>query len=150
MSIVGSIAGESLAAPINAVGNVISKLYTTPGEKLDKEAALERLLQQPDMAQIELNKAEAQHRSMFVAGWRPFIGWGLGLMVMLGCFMEFFVRPILACFNIHMPMIQWQELVPLLGGLLGLSGWRSFDKKNNKTITFGQPELPIPTNTRGS
>ena len=36
-----------------------------------------KLVLQPLLAQIELNKIEAAHRLIFVAGWRPFIGWGV-------------------------------------------------------------------------
>ena len=36
-----------------------------------------------NMGQIEINKAEAQHRSIFVAGWRPFLGWGLATYAMI-------------------------------------------------------------------
>ena len=65
----------ALAQPIEAIGNVLDKLFTSDDEKLSRQEALARLAQQPAMAQIEINKIEAAHRSVFVAGWRPFIGW---------------------------------------------------------------------------
>ena len=37
----------------------------------------ERHMQEQIMGQLEINKAEAQHKSIFVAGWRPFLGWCL-------------------------------------------------------------------------
>ena len=66
---------------VKAAVGVLSKFLDTPedrkalaeiGDRAEKREA--------DLAQgqIEVNKTEAQHRSMFVAGWRPFIGWGLG------------------------------------------------------------------------
>jgi len=48
--------------------NALAHEIATLAEKQAHEAAL---------AQVEVNKAEAQHRSIFVAGWRPFVGWGL-------------------------------------------------------------------------
>ena len=39
----------------------------------------EKHAQESNMAQVDVNKAEAQHRSIFVAGWRPFIGWVCGV-----------------------------------------------------------------------
>ena len=47
-------------------------------KELDKKAILAQLALSPGIAQIELNKAEAGHRSTFVAGWRPAIGWACG------------------------------------------------------------------------
>lgn len=49
----------------------------------DRKREAELLLKQADnaqaqvMAQLEVNKAEAAHESLFVAGWRPAIGWGV-------------------------------------------------------------------------
>ena len=74
MGILSKIIGGAAAQPVQAVGNVLDKLFTSDEERLDKKIILERLMQQPSLAQIELNKVEAQHRSLFVAGWRPFIG----------------------------------------------------------------------------
>ena len=42
----------------------------------------EKQMHEQVMAQLEVNKAEAQHRSIFVAGWRPFIGWTCGIALM--------------------------------------------------------------------
>jgi hypothetical protein len=67
--------GETAVAPITAIGNVLDGLFTSKDEVLTHEAILTRLAQQPNLAQVELNKVEASHRSVFVAGWRPAIGW---------------------------------------------------------------------------
>lgn len=117
--------GEAAAKPITAVGNVLDKLFTSKDEKLTHEEVRIRLAQQPDLAQIELNKVEASHRSMFVAGWRPFIGWvcGLGLVNM------FLINP----------WIQWVTSAPgpnlpkdiimeLVFALLGLGTLRTIEK----------------------
>jgi hypothetical protein len=64
---------------IEGVGKIADDLITSDEERLQialKERAMDVGLMQ---GQIEVNKAEAQHKSMFVAGWRPFIGWVGGL-----------------------------------------------------------------------
>ena len=78
MPILETLFGARAAQPIEAVGRVIDDLFTSDEERLGKEALLTRLAQRPALAQIEVNRIEAQHRSVFVAGWRPFIGWICG------------------------------------------------------------------------
>ena len=65
----------SIGPIIEGVGKIADDLITSEEEKLQialKERAMDVGLIQ---GQIEANKAEAQHKSIFVAGWRPFIGW---------------------------------------------------------------------------
>ena len=150
MSIIGSLLGGGIAEPIKAVGNILDKLFTSDDERLDKQLLLERLAQQPLLAQVELNKVEAQHHSMFVAGWRPYIGWMLGTLVGIAGFMNFILRPILACWHIMVPEINAGELYPVLIGMLGMSAFRTYDKSKGTSNTFGQfkVELPPPDHTR--
>tara|TARA_R100000654_G_scaffold38454_1_gene64199 strand:- start:48 stop:431 length:384 start_codon:yes stop_codon:yes gene_type:complete len=75
--------------------------------------------------QLEINKMEAAHKSLFVAGWRPAIGWicALGLLYntiivnLLGIWLE--VDP-----------VDTTLLVPVMMGLLGLGAMRSYEKVN--------------------
>ena len=69
--------------PIEAVGNVLDALFTSDKERLDKKAVLARIAQQPGLVQLEINKIEAAHKTVFVAGWRPFIGLGVRLGAVL-------------------------------------------------------------------
>ena len=70
---------EEATGPIEAVGNLLDALFTSDKERLDKKAVLARIAQQPGLVQAEINKIEAAHKSLFVAGWRPFMvgcaGW---------------------------------------------------------------------------
>ena len=66
------------------IGNVINRFLPEDKEaaakaKRDIEAELTKSLAQIDLAQLGINKQEASHRSTFVAGWRPFIGWTCGV-----------------------------------------------------------------------
>lgn len=86
-------------------------------------------------AQIAVNTAEAQNRSTFVAGWRPFIGWVCGFAFAYVYVMQPFLQFILVAFGINfdaskLPVINVGEMMPVLLGMLGLGAMRSFDKTN--------------------
>ena len=107
-------------------------------EDKEKRAAAEREIQakltdslaQVDLAQLGMNKVEAAHRSMFVAGWRPFIGWTCGVALMY----TYVLQPILvfglaqAGYLVELPKMDLGELMPVLMGMLGLGGLRSWEK----------------------
>ena len=82
--------------------------------------------------QAEINKIEAQHRTIFVAGWRPFIGWVCGFALAY----NFVLRDLLVWWfgpETAPPALQMEHLITVLVGMLGLGGLRSIDKYNNKT-----------------
>jgi hypothetical protein len=127
---------EATATPIKAVGNVLDKLFTSKEEKLTKQEALQRLSQEPMMAQVEVNKIEAQHRSIFVAGWRPFIGWVCGFNLFYLVFLRDFASSIIMLYNIDfiMPEPVGAELSQeLVFALLGLGGLRTFEKVKGRS-----------------
>ena len=89
--------------------------------------------------QLDINKEEAASTSVFVSGWRPFLGWacGIAFVTVTALF------PILAAFlglfgiTLTIPHLDITAMVSLLTGMLGLGGLRSYDKKqvlNNKQI----------------
>jgi hypothetical protein len=82
--------------------------------------------------QLEINKAEAQHASIFVAGWRPGIGWICGVALAW----NFIVQPIAnwAAFAsgvdlAGVPTLDTGELTTILLGMLGLGGLRTYEKR---------------------
>ena len=83
-----------------------------------------------DIAQLGINKQEAAHRSVFVAGWRPFIGWTCGVALAY----TYVVQPILifglgqAGYLVSLPTMDIGEMMPVLMGILGLGGLRTFEK----------------------
>ena len=107
-------------------------------EDKEKRAAAEREIQakltdslaQVDLAQLGINKVEAAHRSMFVAGWRPFIGWTCGVALMY----TYVLQPILVFglahsgYLVDLPRMDLGELMPVLMGMFGLGGLRSWEK----------------------
>jgi hypothetical protein len=83
--------------------------------------------------QMETNKIEAANQSIFVAGWRPFIGWVCGFALAYNyILMPSIVWVAVAYFPANeipeMPTLNMTELMTLLFGMLGLGALRSFDK----------------------
>ena len=130
MGILSGILGKASAAPIEAIGNVLDGLFTSKEEKLDKKIIMQRLAMQPNLAQVELNKVEAQHRSIFVAGWRPFIGWVCGV----GLANTFLVNPWLQWYTGSPgPELPEGIMVDLVIALLGLGALRTAEKIQGRT-----------------
>tara|TARA_R110002051_G_C8380742_1_gene445091 strand:- start:18 stop:416 length:399 start_codon:yes stop_codon:yes gene_type:complete len=117
---------SNAAEPINAVGNVLDKLFTSDGEKLTLDIAKQRLAQQPALAQAEIMKVQAQHRSTFVAGARPFLMWVCGF----GFLFAFVINPLLVWLipNIGKPELPLDAMMELTLAMLGLAGLRTVEK----------------------
>ncbi len=136
----GKQAGDALASPIEAIGNVFDKLFTSDEERGNAAFVLERLRQHPAELQIEVNKLEAQHRSTFVAGWRPALGWVLVLSLGIYYIPQFAIASYLwvwACLEankvVPYPVTQISGLLELMGGMLGLATLRTVEKMTGKT-----------------
>lgn len=88
------------------------------------------------VGQLEINKAEAQHRSIFVAGWRPFLGWCLSF-AMLWHFMIapsiIFAAGMSGVELPELPVFDMDSLMTVLLGMLGLGGLRTFEKVKGLT-----------------
>jgi hypothetical protein len=96
------------------------------GKEIDPQQALELI-----KIQNEVNKMEAQHRSIFVAGWRPFIGWICGIALLY----NFVLRDIIAWYSPMSapPALQMEHLMTVLLGMLGLGGLRTYEKLKDRT-----------------
>ena len=120
LPIIGDVAGRFLPDDKEAATKA----------KQEIEQQLTTHLAQIDLAQLEINKAEASHRSIFVAGWRPFIGWSCGFALAY----TYVIQPIAVFalaqtgYLIDLPTLSMSEMMPVLMGLLGLGGLRTFEK----------------------
>ncbi len=82
--------------------------------------------------QMEINAVEAANSNVFVSGWRPFIGWTCGL----GMFGNFITIPfsnfVLALleYDIVIPLVPLETMMPVLMGMLGLGAMRTYEKKS--------------------
>ena len=109
---------------------VLDKFIPDPAAKAQAEAALRSSLQQWDAQQTAVNAVEAQNPSLFVSGWRPAVGW----VCCAALAWTFIFQPILA-FGfaqagqiIALPALETGDLMPILLGMLGLGGMRSWEK----------------------
>ena len=90
----------------------------------------ERHAQELAKGQLEVNKVEAASKSMFVAGWRPAVGW----VCVLGMASNFIIIPManfglaIAESSITIPLIDTSTMMPVLMGVLGLGAMRSVEK----------------------
>ena len=117
-----------LAALIEPVAGLIGKFIPDK----DKASALaheiatlaEKQHHQAMIAQLEVNKAEAAHKSLFVAGWRPFIGWVCGVSIGF----NFLAVPLLMAVGLTIAPLDLATMMPVLMGMLGLGGMRTFEK----------------------
>tara|TARA_R110000782_G_scaffold240335_1_gene326788 strand:- start:997 stop:1392 length:396 start_codon:yes stop_codon:yes gene_type:complete len=120
---------------IKAVGNVIDDMHFSGEEKEKLKLQFAEIESKLKEKQLDVNKAEASHRSIFVAGWRPSIGW----ICSLALFWSFILAPSLewyiafAKLDITLPTISLNELYPVIMGMLGLGFARSYEKKKGLT-----------------
>ena len=129
--LIGKGAGEGVGAVVNAVGGTLDKLFTSDDERLSHAEVMERLRQQPDAAQILVNMTEASHRTVFVAGWRPFIGWVCGSALAYNFIGRDLLVWALAVWGSATPIppaLQMDQLMTVLLGLLGLGTLRTVEK----------------------
>ena len=133
--------------PLSALFDVgkiaIEKIWPDQTKQAEQLFKLEELKQKGDLAelsahvqsitgQLEINKQEAAHASIFVAGWRPFIGWCCGFSLLYAAILEPFMRFIAVMFDYSgaFPEIDTNITMQVLLGMLGLVGARSYEKKN--------------------
>lgn len=126
----------------------IEKLWPDPAAQAEELRKLEELRQSGNLAQLNahvqimlgqmsINKVEAAHPSIFVAGWRPGVGWTCVAILIF----NYIVVPMLAYGLLFIdgappapPQLDMSELWPVLLGMLGIGSMRSYDKtKGNDT-----------------
>jgi hypothetical protein len=122
LKLLKKLLGLQSQSDIGGLGMEIRELIK--GKEIDPQQLIE--------LQSEINKVEAQHRTIFVAGWRPFIGWVCGIALAY----NFVLRDLLIWFlgqEQVPPALQMEHLMTVLVGMLGLGGMRTFEKLNNKS-----------------
>lgn len=110
-------------------------LFKGKEKKLQEfQLALIREMEKANLNQIELNKIEAKHTNIFVSGWRPFIGWVCGSALAY----HFILRDLMCWsfdvfgFNVApLPSIELGQLISILLAMLGMSGYRTYEKVKN-------------------
>ena len=134
---------DIVSAVSTLTGKVIDRLWPDPAQaaaaklellKMQQTGELAQLAADTDLAkgQLGVNQAEAANANVFVAGWRPFIGWVCGS----GLAFQFLLAPLLT-WGTHLagkmtdvPSLDMGTLMTLLLGMLGLGGMRTMEKLN--------------------
>lgn len=141
-----------IGAVVEGVGKIADDLFTSDEERL-KVALQENIIDAQLMqGQMAVNQAEAQHASVFVAGWRPAIGWvGAAALAyqflvypllvwlwallqakgVIPCHIDPSVIPIdkiAQCTFKQPPELSADALWVIISGMLGIAGMRSYDK----------------------
>lgn len=119
---------------ISGILGIVNKFIPDKSRAAEIQAQIEMYKLTSDfqnaMKQIEVNQKEAEHESIFVAGWRPFIGWVCGfaftyhvLVVPLIVFIS-----TMTSHPIPLPEFDVMLLMNVLFGMLGLGGFRTYEK----------------------
>lgn len=126
-----SIELNPLGGVIDGIVKGLDTLFTSDDEREAAKLKLLTTLQQPHILQAMTNIEEAKHRSVFVAGWRPAIGW----ISALGLAYQFLIFPFIGIINVYLdipvdvlPVLQGEQLMTLTLSLLGLGGLRTYEK----------------------
>jgi hypothetical protein len=115
---------------VNDIGGVLDRLFSAPEERAKVALARKEIARLPALIQIESSIAEATERALFVAGWRPTIGW----ICVLALTWAFIVQPVavwvVATFGlgVAVPAVVTDHLLELVLAMLGIAGLRTFEK----------------------
>lgn len=118
-----------MGAVADLATSVINKIWP---DKSEQERAQLAMATSVVMGQMEINKVEAANPSRFVSGWRPFIGWVCGA----GCAWNWIGLPMLKAgcaigrVAVDLSPADVAEMMPLLVAMLGLGGYRTYEKVN--------------------
>ena len=120
---------------IKPVSEILDKFVADKDLKLKLQHELSQELHKANIAQLKVNKVEAAHRNVFVAGWRPFTGWVCASALAYHFILEPIIVFGLALYNIQLTLPQFDmgSLLTVLMGMLGLGGLRTFEKSKGLT-----------------
>lgn len=137
---------DAVTAVAGIGGKLIDRLWPDPTQaaaaklellKMQESGELSRMTLESSVmkAQIDVNAQEAQSDNVFVAGWRPSVGW----VCTAGLAMQYVVAPFLTWIAtlvghpVTFPQLDMNTLLPLLLGMLGLGAMRTYEKVNSAT-----------------
>jgi len=130
MGFLSKIVGGGVVDAATGIANIVDKFVETPDERKAADILLAKMAQRPAELQVELTKIEAGHRSVFVAGWRPALGW----VCALGLAYAFLIHPTISFFyDGPMPELPTDIMFELVVAMLGLAGLRTAEKAMGKT-----------------
>ena len=133
---------DPISALFDLGKSAIDKIWPDPIKRAEEVRKLEEMRQKGDLAQLdaqvkllvgqlEINKQEAQHKSIFVAGWRPFVGWCCGFALAYAAIIEPLMRFIAKMYGYdgEFPIVDTTITMQVLLGMLGLGVMRTREKE---------------------
>ena len=128
---------DPVSALLGIGSQLIDRLWPDPAQAASAKLELLKMQQSGDLAviagQSKINEIEAGNASVFVSGWRPFIGWVCGLACAwnwVGISVANTVCQIVG-YTIILKAADLSDMMPVLIGMLGLGGLRTIEKINN-------------------
>lgn len=121
---------DPISAALDIGGKVIDRLWPDPTQRAAAQLELLKLQQSGELAQIAVNQEEAKSSSLFVAGWRPAVGWIAGA----ACAWNWVGLPVakfafaLLGHPLDLAPADLSEMMPVLMGMLGLGTLRTAEK----------------------
>jgi len=127
---------DPVSALLDIGGKVIDRVWPDPVQAATAKLELIKLQQSGELAamagQLEINKVEAGSASVFVSGWRPFIGWVCGAACAwnwIGLKIALFAAAYFG-HSLTLQPADLSEMTPVLMGMLGIGGLRTIEKLN--------------------
>lgn len=164
-----NVAGLVTGGVIEAVGKVADDLFTSDEERAAAELENRKLDTQLMLGQQDINKAEAQSASLFVAGWRPAVGWVCALALGLIYIPRALVMASLWAYQAWVIVAGWNgagampalppypdlgvaDLIGLLLAMLGMAGLRTKETLEGRARAepLSKFELPNPFRRKGA
>lgn len=116
---------------IPLLGTIIDKIFPDADSASKAKLELLKMEQEGAFKQLDVNKEEAANSSVFVAGWRPFIGWVCGAVFAY----TYLLQPLIVFLIVYtghplieLPKLDNSEVMTVLLGMLGLGGLRTYEK----------------------
>lgn len=122
---------DPISAALDLGGKLVDRFIPDPAAAAAAKLELDKMQLSGELTQlagqIEVNKVEASNASVFISGWRPFIGWVAGFAMVY----HFLFMPLVGgFFALQLPALDTANLFGLTTQLLGMAALRTYEKIN--------------------